>query len=357
MRLTLAIETDFAAAKELHAFHTGTGAAMADGPAKYPAWLIAEHQKVTRAFTVIASQALELARCNTASTDIKAAAKKEAKDRATVAAADAPNPQFTPAHTAEIQHAIAAALKSAGKPGKNKGKLVVPTQIYYLPETNSGSSSRSQTFPPPAVKGGQAQPLAQRQQAETQGFKGHKRQLSSWGGGGQEDWRKHREIGKERKVEEELVNNPPPSFTFNKPSSYPDKLLQLTHDAQNRVLVALAQNGGIFGGWRLRSGPHVQSGVSITSKMRLDLGVNLKFLYPLQLDVSHVLLSYENMCNSIRWQWFWSNRVQNNPAWNPHIKLVMKQVNGAPHATRVIEDGLRTGRQRLEEILLECTAP
>lgn len=147
------------------------------------------------------------------------------------------------------------------------------------------------------------------------------------------------------------MNNAPLSFSFNKPSSYPDKLLMLTQDAQNRVLVALAKNEGIHGRRRLGPGPHVQSGVSISAETWLDLGLNLKFLYTVQLDVSHVLLSYENMCNSIRWQWFWSNHVQNDHAWNPRLKLVMKQVNDAPHATKIIEDGLDTGRRRLGEIL------
>ena len=183
MHLTMAIEVDFAAAELLHEFHTSEEMDL-DTP-KYPAWLIAKNQRVNRAIVVIPSRAIELARCNTASANIKAASKKEAKDRATVAAADAPNPQFTPAQTAEIQRAIAAALKSAGKSGKNKGKLVSPSQIQNESGADPGDSSRSRTLSAPAVEGAKAQQPPTRQQSQTGGFKGHKRQRSSWGGGGQ----------------------------------------------------------------------------------------------------------------------------------------------------------------------------
>lgn len=134
------------------------------------------------------------------------------------------------------------------------------------------------------------------------------------------------------------------SFSFNKPLSFSNQILKLPYHLQRDILVSRIPIATLENRRKFRPSAHVQQGVEIPDKLLHDIGLNMRYLFSRQNDVSLPRKAWDNFANSIRWRYhFFANPPRNVTKFNPLFKLSKPDAefdNNVPYA---LELGLEAG--------------
>lgn len=297
----------------------------ASGELSKPEWI--EHQvaMMRGLFPALATRAIKLARLQNAKADYQKEKKKALKDKVEVAHAANQLPPAEPGSMEALRREVEA-LKLAIKPRHQPSKKKTQAK-GNSPTDNSTNIANTVTRKRQRETDGETQDKGKEtiDEGHLGPFKRRRQKVES------NDYRRQR---REEAEADKLVST---SFSFERPSSYPNEVLNLPFSLQYRVIMSHANE---MLSRKFSPGPYVQEGISVPDWVRLDLGVNLKYLFPSRFDLSLLKVAFNEFKCSLRWKYFGFNRGDNDDSWNPKLKLEHRAVNEAPEMTQFLEDGL-----------------
>lgn len=235
-----------------------------------PHWIAHEVAMMTGLFPALATRAIELARLHNAKANSSKEKTKALKDEVTVAHAAAELPKVAPNSMQALRREVEA-LKLANTQTRKR-------QMERVKETRDKGKEIDHE--------GHLGPFKRRRQkAESNDYR------------------------RQRREEAEAIKLTSVSFSFQQETSYPDEVLNLPFPLQYHVIMSHADN---MLARKFYPGPHVQEGLSILDWVRLDFGVNLKYLFPSRFDLSLLKIAFNEFKRSIQWKYFWFKRGESD---------------------------------------------
>lgn len=134
------------------------------------------------------------------------------------------------------------------------------------------------------------------------------------------------------------------SFSFNQPSLFPDQILTLPYHMQRDILASRMPLVTLENRRKFRPSAHVQPGVIIPDTLLHDIGLNMRFLFGRQTDITLPRQAWEQFANSMRWKYhFFVSPPRNVAKYNPEFKLSKPDSEFTALVPQSVELGLEAG--------------
>lgn len=304
-----------------------------------PEWLDKEYKAVKGVWQQYIQRAvvLETAKVN-AGLDKKLAKLKLRDDADTVMAdAVAGGPAMTKKTVEDIVKTVLASSAKKAKKGKGKAPQKPAKSQSRYPHAcidEDADEDRDQVRKRPREDGQEGQAPQER---------GEKR-------------RRGQEAERQARTQEEVVSDP--SWRYEHPLSYPDKMLTLSKtEATHQILARapIAQTAWYMAAREKRC--HLGPGIIVDADVSSCVGEiceGMKFLFFVHKNFDLPVSAFDSFANKLRWQEFWYNRGNDTP-FDPKYKLAPKGTI-AEKGSKVLELGLAAGRAELLEQIRRAKA-